>query len=166
MMKEPLMERFDGQGRLVIPVSRSNRTADGETATWVVDQAYCTSGHSLIDTEHAINGYPGIRLAFTHHGSSGVFIISAVAGDFTKKVLSGKLEPEESHDLYCPHCHIPLPVLMPCGCKGKGRLVIIGLSPVLNFNNAITFCDTFGCSNGAFVASGEIIRHARIASGA
>jgi len=157
------MNRFDKQGIQVKPVSEIHKAAKSDQTVWGVDKAFCTNGHSLIDKEHPIHGYPGIRLAFKLPGNEGVIVISALAGDLTKITLSGELEPGVRHDLSCPHCHVPLPVLMACECKRKGRLVVIGLTPQLNFNDIITLCDVAGCTNASVVACGEIIRHKRVA---
>jgi hypothetical protein len=157
------MNRFDKQGIQVKPVSEIHKAAKSDKTVWVVKHVYCTNGHSLIEKEHPIHGHPGIRLEFKLPDNKGEIVISALAGDLTKITLSGELEPGVSHRLSCPHCHVPLPVLMPCGCKRNGRLVVIGLTPQLNFNNAITLCDVAGCTNAAVIACGEIVRHKRVA---
>jgi hypothetical protein len=155
------MNKFEEKGIQVKPVSEIHKAVKTDKTIWMVDQVYCTNGHSLIDKEHLIHGYPGIRLSFKSPHGEGEVVISALAGDLSKMTISGELEPGKRHDLSCPHCHVPLPVLMPCGCKRDGRLVVIGLTPQLNFNNAITLCDVAGCTNAALVSCGEIIRHKR-----
>jgi L-threonylcarbamoyladenylate synthase len=85
------MEMFDKQGKLFIPVSKARKPTTVDEPTWVVDCAFCVNGHSLIDKEHSIHGYPGIRLAFKRAGSQGEFVISSLAGELDKIVLSGTL---------------------------------------------------------------------------
>ena len=155
------MSKFEKKGKKVVPVSDFSKAAKSDKTVWMVDQVYCTNGHSLIDKENLVSGYPGIRLAFKTPHHKGEVVISALAGDLSKVTLSGELEPGVRHYLSCPHCHVALPVLMSCGCKRNGQLVVIGLSPQLNFNNAITLCDVAGCTNAALVSCGEVIRHKR-----
>ena len=162
LLKGVSMDRFEEKDRVVVPVSKFRKIVESDKTVWMVDHAFCPNGHSLMDNEHPIHGYPGIRLAFKLPDSEGEVVISALAGDLTKTTISGELEPGVRHDLSCPHCHVSLPVLMSCGCKRKGQLVVIGLTPKLNFNDAITLCDVAGCTNAAVVSSGEIIRHMRV----
>ena len=44
----------------------------------------------------------------------------------------------------------------------RADMVVIGLTPHLDFNNAVTFCNVTGCHNGAFVKSGDVLRHLRL----
>ncbi|HOV62649.1 MAG TPA: hypothetical protein PLG43_02050 [Spirochaetia bacterium] len=157
-----MMERFDEKGRMYIPLSWHKRDSPIENARFVITEAYCQNGHSLMDHDCEVNGFPGIRLAFTVETQRGAFVISAVEGDFTKVMLSGFLSPGQKLLLECPVCGVSFPVLMGCGCTGGGNLVAIGLTPKFDFNNAIVFCDVVGCENGSFVKSGEIIRHMRL----
>ena len=138
LLKGVSMDRFEEKDKVVIPVDKIHKMAESDKTIWMVDQAYCTNGHSLMDKDHPIHGYPGIRLAFKLPNREGKIVISALAGDLTKKTISGELEPGVRHGLSCPHCHVPLPVLMSCGCISKGQLVVIGLTPKLNFNNLWT----------------------------
>ena len=84
------MKRFDQQGRLIIPIS--DRVSDEEKekkTTYVVTQAYCPKGCNIVDQDHPINGFPGLRMRFRRPGAQGEFVISAIEGDFTKIMLSG-----------------------------------------------------------------------------
>ena len=92
-------------------------------------------------------------------------MISAVEGDFEKIILSGTLEEGVKDDLYCPHCGVMFEKLVFCNCRPGAEMVIIGLTPQLDFNNAVTFCNVTGCHNGAFVKSGDILRHMRLHEG-
>lgn len=159
------MERFGQDGRLIIPLSKRSvvLTEDEEhKVRYVLTEAFCPQGCNIIDQEHTINGAPGLRLAFKRPGGEGEFVISAIEGDFDKVVLSGELEDGVKDELYCPHCGIMFKKLVNCNCHPDGDMVIIGLTPLLDFNNAITFCNMTGCTNGSFVKAGDIIRHIRL----
>ena len=157
------MKRFDKRGRLIIPIS--DRVPDEEKeekTTYVVTEAYCPKGCSLVDEDHPINGFPGLRMRFRRPGAEGEFVISAVEGDFTKTMLSGSLEEGVKDELYCPHCDVAFAKLVRCNCQPGADMVVIGLTPRLDFNNAVTFCNVTGCQNGAFVKSGDVLRHVRL----
>jgi hypothetical protein len=161
-MEETMNERFDDQGRWIIPLSRFDKDEPIEKQRCVADKAYCANGHNLIDKDHLINGFPGIRLKFKRPGQEGEFVLSAVEGDFDKVMLSGSLAEGEKDDLYCPFCEAKLPSLVNCECKPGAELVVLGLTPNLDFNNALAFCNVTGCKNGTTIRSGKIITHFRL----
>jgi len=153
---------FDNKGRLIMPVTEFKKGKVKDKERFVFTEVYCVNGHNLIDKSHEINGYPGVRLKFKRKGVKGEFVISAIEDDFDKIILSGKLEKNKQYDLFCPFCNVKLPVLTNCNCQNGAELVVLGLTPELDFNNAITFCNIAGCNNGAFIKSGEAIRHSRL----
>lgn len=159
------MKRFSKDGRLIIPLSKreiDKSKNDEDKIRYVVNEAYCPNGCNIIDKKYNINGFPGLRIKFKRPGEKGEFIISAIEGDFDKIILSGKLRNGVKDELYCPHCDIMFEKLVNCNCRSYADMVVIGLTPELDFNNAITFCNVTGCENGAFVRSGKIIRHIRL----
>jgi hypothetical protein len=129
---------------------------------YVITEAYCPNGCSVIDKEHKINGSPGLRTKFKRQGMEGELVLSAVQGDFTKIIISGELEEGVKDELYCPHCGVMFKKLINCNCKEDADMVVIGLTPELDFNNAISFCNVTGCINGTSISSGEVIRHVQI----
>jgi len=44
-------------------------------------------------------------------------------------------------------------------------MVVIGLSPKLDLNNAVSFCNVTGCANGTSIRAGDVIRHVRLWGG-
>jgi len=160
-----MTERFGIDGRWIIPLNKRGKTKSKEDEArirYVINDAYCPNGCSILDEEHLINGYPGLKINFKRPGHEGVFVLSAIESDFDKIVLSGELEEGVKDDLYCPYCHVMFEKLTSCNCKSDADMVVIGLTPKLDFNNAITFCNVTGCGNGAFVKSGDILRHMRL----
>lgn len=159
------MTIYNKDGRLIIPITerKSHLPKKNENKIrYIVNQAFCPNGCNLIDREVLINGYPGIRIKFKRPGIEGEFVISAIEGDFDKKIISGNLIDKVKDDLYCPHCGIMFPKLVNCNCQPDADMIIIGLTPKLNYNDSITFCNITGCSNGAFIQSGDAIRHIRL----
>ena len=165
------MARFSKDGRLVIPlIERSirlrNRSKSVEKKVrYIISDAYCPNGCNIMDTEHDINGYPGLRIKFRRTGMEGEFVISAIEGDFDKIILSGELADGVKDELFCPHCGTSFKKLVNCNCQEDAEMIVVGLTPDLDFNDAITFCNVTGCSNGTFIKSGEVIRHVRLSQG-
>lgn len=159
------MERFRKDGRLVIPLMNRKKPEfdkDEDKVRYVVNEAYCPKGCNIIDNEHKINNAPGLRIRFKRASAEGEFVLSAIEGDFDKIILSGELEEGVKDDLYCPHCGAAFKILVNCCCKPYAEMIVIGLTPEMDFNNAITFCNVTGCANGTFVKSGDVIRHSRL----
>ena len=159
------MSRFTKDGRLMIPIAKRRKNVDKnkeKSVRYVVDKAFCPNGCNLIDPEVEINGFPGLRIRFERPGAEGEFVISAIEGDFDKEILRGELVNGVKDELFCPHCGIPFEKLVNCNCCSGAEMVAVGLTPKLDFNNAITFCNVTGCSNGTFVKSGDVIRHIRL----
>ncbi len=156
---------YSEDGRLIIPITdRSKITAakNEDKVRYTIDKAYCPNGCNIVDSELIINGFTGLRIKFKRPESEREFVISAIEGDFDKIVLSGELNEGVKDELSCPQCNARFEQLVNCNCKPGAEMVIIGLTPKLNHNEAITFCNVTGCANGAFIKSGDVIRHVRL----
>ena len=154
------MKLFNKDGRLLIPETpkQSPRQDKKKSEVFIVREAYCPNGCSIIDNKHPIKNHPGLRFRFKRPNVEGEFVISAIEGDFEKIVLSGTLQHGVKDELFCPHCNTPFQKLMKCECKADADLVVFGLTPKLDFNNAIAFCNVTGCQNGTTIDSGTVIR--------
>ncbi|MDD5327939.1 MAG: hypothetical protein PHY02_09020 [Phycisphaerae bacterium] len=156
------MERFTKDGKFIIPQVKRKKSPNKKKSRHVVTEAYCPNGCSIIDKEHEINGSPGLRVKFKRPDMEGELVLSAVQMDFEKIVLSGELKDGVKDELYCPHCGVMFKKLVNCTCKSDADMVVIGLTPELDFNNAISFCNVTGCTNGTTIKSGDIIRHMQL----
>jgi hypothetical protein len=159
------MERFYRDGRLIIPLAQrkaGTKEADEKRVRYVVTEAYCPNGCSIIDKDHEINGAPGLRIKFRRPAMEGEFVLSAIQGDLDKVILSGELKDGVKDELCCPHCGAMFKKLVNCSCRPDADMVVIGLTPRLNFNNAISFCNVTGCKNGTTIKSGDVIRHVQL----
>ena len=159
------MERFDKDGKLIIPLGqrkKGTKELDEKKVRYVLTEAYCPKGCNIIDEEHKINGVAGLRMGFKRPGMNGEFVLSAIEGDFDKIVLSGELKESVKDELYCPHCGVLFSKLVNCSCKSDADMVVIGLTPKLDYNNAISFCNVTGCANGTSIKSGDVLRHVRL----
>jgi hypothetical protein len=156
------MERFTKNGKFIIPQVSRKEEANKKIQRYVVTEAYCPNGCNIIDKEHKINGFPGLLVKFKRPGMEGELVLSAIQRDFDKIVLSGELKDGVKDELYCPHCGVMFKKLVNCSCKPDADMVVIGLTPKLDFNNAISFCNVTGCTNGTTIRSGDVIRHVRL----
>lgn len=152
------MEQFNKDGKLNIPVTKKKKE-DKKSNSYVIKEAYCPNGCNIIDPEHIIHDYPGLRIKFKRKDMEGEFVLSAIENDFEKIILSGELKELVKDELYCPHCGVMFKKLVNCNCQPDADMVTIGLTPKLDFNNAISFCNVTGCYNGNTIDSGEVIRH-------
>lgn len=156
------MERFTKNGKFIIPQVQRKKKTDEKTQRYVVTKAYCPNGCNIIDKEHKINGVPGLRVKFKRLGMEGELVLSAIQRDFDKIVLSGELKDGVKDELYCPHCGAMFKKLVNCSCQPDADMVVIGLTPKLDFNNAISICNVTGCNNGTTIRSGDVIRHVQV----
>jgi hypothetical protein len=156
------MERFTKNGKFIIPKMQRKKKTNEKMQRYVVTKAYCPNGCSIIDKEHKINGVPGLLVKFKRPGMEGELVLSAIQRDFDKIVLSGELKDGVKDELYCPHCGVMFKKLVNCSCQPDADMVVIGLTPKLDFNNAISFCNVTGCTNGTTIKSGDVIRHVQV----
>ena len=159
------MERFSKDGRLIIPLmerQENKKQIKEDMVRYVVTDAYCPNGCSIIDKKHLLHGVPGLRIRYKRPDMEGEFVISAIEGDFDKVILSGELINGVKDDLFCPHCDAMFKILVNCNCRKDADMAVVGLTPKLNFNNAISFCNVTGCTNGTFIKSGDAIRRMRL----
>jgi len=159
------MERFSKNGKLIIPLpqrKKDTKKADEKKTRYVVTEAYCPNGCNIIDKDHKINGAPGLRFKFKRPSMEGELVLSAIQRDFDKIILSGKLEDGVKDELYCPHCGVMFRKLVSCSCKPDADMIVVGLTPQLDYNNAISFCNVTGCANGTTISSGDVIRHVQL----
>jgi hypothetical protein len=158
------MERFGKNGKLIIPLIKRKKgiKTDEQDTRYAVTEAYCPNGCSIIDKEHKINGTAGLLVKYKRPGMEGELVLSAIQGDFDKITLSGKLEDGVKDELYCPHCGVIFRKLVSCSCKPDADMVVVGLTPKLDYNNAISFCNVTGCQNGTTIQSGDVIRHLKL----
>jgi hypothetical protein len=154
------MERFSKDGKIVFPLFHGKKTTKRrkkQQDRHVVTEAYCPKGCNIINEKYIINDAPGLWLKFRRPGMEGEFVLSAVKGDISKILLSGKLDNDTKNELYCPHCDTGFKKLINCSCQPNAEMIVIGLTPKLNYNNAISFCNVAGCTSHTFVRSADVL---------
>ena len=147
-------------GKIIFPSfsRRKNRRKTGKSTTGrVLTEAYCPNGCNIISDKNIINGVSGLLLKFRRAGMHGEFVLSPIEGEFDKIILSGELTDKVKNEYYCPHCDINFKKLVNCTCQPNADMVVVGLTPKLDYKNAISFCNVTGCSNTAFISSTDVL---------
>lgn len=153
-------DRFTESGMLKIPtVVEEVPDIPERAAELTVNAAFCITGESLLDPEHLFDGKPGIRIGFRRpNGETGEFVASPKINCTEKVLVSGEIVPGEKVELFCPACGEPFPILAPCDRCEEGDMVVMYRSTDYDVNNAVSFCNIFGCPNGMLIQSDRVIR--------
>jgi len=140
---------FMKDGKLNIPVSggidmsKGNIVQEGDEI--IVNEAYCSQGHSLI-SDIEIEGRKGIH--FIYADESGERETEIVISPIVRKARKTILKGEPFHDgetvkILCPTCREELPILVNCECGAP--IYLFYLDKELNHRYAHSFCSRIGC---------------------
>lgn len=122
----------------------------------IVTQLYCPNGHNLVDhQEMRFDGYGGIMLEVSDGKTEGVVELSPFHGDATK--LGPTFESGTRLSIKCPTCHVELPTLARCSCKGNGMLRKLFLTRALDDAFLVAVCDVWGCPLSRVIDGSEIL---------
>ncbi len=72
-----------------------------------IQHAACPKGHSLMDEEHKIHGYPSVTVIVKYKNQEGLIHLDPVYGSF-KNVVEIKVPAGEVVEFFCPHCRTSL----------------------------------------------------------
>ncbi len=72
-----------------------------------VKNAMCQNGHSLMDDEHRIDGYPSVTALVKTKDSKGLIHLDPVYGSY-KNVPEIEIPEGECVELFCPTCGVSL----------------------------------------------------------
>ncbi len=140
---------YKEDGRLNIPVCEEialpKDTADEDQGNIVLNEAYCTNGHSLI-SDVKIDNHSGIHLVYRDQKGEreSKVIISSVVGVRKKVYISGKpFEKDEIVKAFCPICLEELPILSDCECGA--HIYLFYIDKRLGSNYGQSFCSRVGC---------------------
>ena len=148
------MQRFDQQGKLIFPLP-GKKSIEPDCLPAIVDQVYCSNGHSLIEPRLQFNGHPGILLKARQGNLWGLIGLSPVAGDKSRFTFDLDLQPGCILWLGCPTCQSSLPEHSPCGCGAS--LVVLFLRKPPSFNRCIGICNRVDCPHAIFLHSDELL---------
>jgi hypothetical protein len=72
-----------------------------------VQNASCANGHSLMDHEHKINGYPSITVLIKHNSTEGLIHLDPIYGSY-KNLAEIKVPKDSVVEFFCPLCKASL----------------------------------------------------------
>jgi hypothetical protein len=160
------MDRFDEDGRLHVPDAEQARKELSQHGVHYegavhIHQAFCPKGHLLIaDDCEKFEGLPGVKLLLTGERGKDIVYVSPV---LNHRLRSGgdMFKLGDSLEVRCPVCGVELPVLAPCDCQWNGQYVMLGLDEEATTDNAVCFCNIWGCPNGDIRLAGTVITEYR-----
>ena len=74
-----------------------------------IKHASCLKGHSLMDSEHKINGYPSVKVKAKYKDEEGIIFLDPIYGSF-KNIHGIKVPKKEIVQFFCPECGISLTI--------------------------------------------------------
>ncbi|MEA3445550.1 MAG: hypothetical protein U9R19_12590 [Bacteroidota bacterium] len=152
------MNNFDKDGKLLVPdkellkhgiIKRENKIH--------INHAFCPKGHELIVANNEIiDEFPSIKLWLKGDAGNEIIFISPVLNNLrrTGGDIFGK---GDKLQICCPECGIQMPVLGPCECQWNGEYVMLSLDKDPENQNAVCFCDVWGCPKGDVRLADEVI---------
>lgn len=147
------MRRFNSKGMLVFPTS-DKKVSKIAKSVWVVEEAFCQNGHSLIGTQAVFNNHKGIYIKIKGNNKEGYIALSPICGDKSWIACDIELENGEILDFYCPECGVKLPIYRRCACGG--HLFTLFTDKNADFGNCIGVCNRIGCQESEVVQANEL----------
>ena len=111
------MKRFNKKGMLVIPDPRKKESPKEKIL--VIEECYCSNGHSLISSMAVFDGFDGILFKAKRGKESGMIALSPVYGEKNRISLDLNLIDGDIWDFYCPECNVTLPNYNTCDCGAR-----------------------------------------------
>ncbi|OGC00693.1 hypothetical protein A2V82_02945 [candidate division KSB1 bacterium RBG_16_48_16] len=72
-----------------------------------IKNAGCPNGHSLMDPDHKINGYPSVKVLIRYKDQEGLIYLDPIYGSF-KNIHVLNVSQGDVVDFYCPECKTSL----------------------------------------------------------
>ncbi|NLF38995.1 hypothetical protein GX586_06085 [bacterium] len=156
------MQRFDDDGRLIVPerthlVDELKKRGVHLEGSIHIHQAFCPRGHMLVsDDNKQFNGLPGIKVHVV--GERGDELVTITPFLKRRDRIGGEqFQVGDRLHICCPACGIEMPVLAPCDCQWNGEFVMFSLDENPTNQNAVCFCNIWGCPNGDIRMAGDVI---------
>lgn len=139
-----------------IPPSPESGVSLEEQVFILVSQAFCPRGHDLVKaSKHTFDGFPGIALWVSDGKKEGIVELSPFHGDATKEGMS--FENGQRLSVRCPICKTELPTVARCGCRSKGAVRKLYLTPDRDEAHLLYVCDVWGCPRSRLIDSFETL---------
>jgi len=155
------MKSFDEDGKLIIPDKELQKLQEHglykKENKIHINHAFCPKGHELIVPDNElIDGFPSIKLWLKGEIGNELVFISPVLNNLNR--IGGEIFSKGNKlKVCCPECGSRMPVLGPCECQWNGEYMMLSLDKNPENQNAVCFCDVWGCPKGDVRLAGEVI---------
>lgn len=123
--------------RASVGLDRIEITTDKRVFPVSVSCARCN--HSLMDSNHVIDGYPSIRVTVSFGNTHGWLALSSLYGSYNVDT-EYEIPPETVVHMFCPHCHAELIGATACGECGAPMVPMI-----VRGGGVVQICSRRGC---------------------
>ena len=112
---------------------------DTDQRIFPVEVSCARCNHSLMDSDHKIDGYPSIRVTVSFGNKHGWLTLSSLYGSYN---VSSEYEipPDTVVNMFCPHCHAELIGGAKCGECGAPMVPMI-----VRGGGVVQICTRRGC---------------------
>jgi NADH-quinone oxidoreductase subunit E len=116
-----------------------------------VEVSCARCNHSLMDSEHVIDGHPAIRITVSFGNKHGWFLLSCLYG--SHNVASEyEIPPGTILNIFCPHCHAELIGGAKCGECGAPMVPMI-----VKGGGVVQICARRGCKGHILDLGGSTV---------
>jgi len=116
-----------------------------------VEVSCARCNHSLMDSEHVIDGHPAIRITVSFGNKHGWFLLSCLYG--SHNVASEyEIPPGTILNIFCPHCHAELIGGAKCGECGAPMVPMI-----VKGGGVVQICVRRGCKGHILDLGGSTV---------
>lgn len=150
--------RFTTQGKIKFPKNKFARSRNSrKNEIRIVDECYCSNGHSLLDEQVLFNEVPGIKIKVVKNKQEeGFLILSPVYGDYSKVTVGIKLVKGDMLEMYCPECGEPLAVFTDC-LVCNSQMFTLFTTKEASFSDCVGICQKVGCHNSRMISSRRML---------
>lgn len=112
---------------------------EGDARVFPLEVSCARCNHSLMDSDHLLDGYPSVRVTFSFGQKHGWMELSSLYGSFN---TSSKYEipPDTILNFFCPHCNAELMGGSTCGECGAPMVPMI-----VRGGGMVQICSRKGC---------------------
>lgn len=104
-----------------------------------VEVSCARCNHTLMDPDHLVDGFPGIRVTISFGHKHGWLLLSCLYGSYDV-ISEHEAPPETVVDFFCPHCHAELKGASDCADCGAPMVPMI-----VRGAGIVQICSRRGC---------------------
>ena len=124
---------------------------DTDQRIFPVEVSCARCNHSLMDSEHVIDGHPAIRITVSFENKHGWFLLSCLYGSYNV-ASEYEIPPGTVLNIFCPHCHAELIGGAKCGDCGAPMVPMI-----VRGGGIVQICARRGCKGHILDLGGAMV---------